>query len=441
MSLQTDETLTQSLTSLEKYKNLKPIHESSAYSFENLTTGYEFFDLKSSICHRIEQNQSYVSEMEKTILRSLTPITLDENEEITIFGQRGLWANKQEEINWKGNIPLCNYEINQDQDPEIIRKKSDQKLEYIQELAIRYLRPATPPSPGEIIIQQQPDVLSSPAPPLIIRQQPARPSTPEPLVIREVPPKQPELVGKKIITISGKKLPPPPRKLIIERLAPLPKKPQSIIIERWLPYSQAKRKVIFQKANNPVVKNPKNLIVQWESPKVIIKKDVKYLGVVRANPVEYFQRYENSLKSPEELAEFVLEIKTPQGLVLAADCQNYVHELEGELDALKLVDLDKEGLSEYKPQLEKIFNCTESQVKVQKEQILGFLSELFAQIDNEGNGVLSCDEARNLFIKLKSQMRQKCFDYEVDLFVQNLKKKFNESISLNELRKVFEDFF
>jgi len=50
----------------------------------------------------------------------------------------------------------------------------------------------------------------------------------------------------KLITIHGQKLPPPPRKVVIERLAPLPNKPQSVLIERWLPYTQTKRKVIFQ---------------------------------------------------------------------------------------------------------------------------------------------------------------------------------------------------
>ena len=95
-----------------------------------------------------------------------------------------------------------------------------------------------PPAPGEIVIHQEPDLVAGAAPPLIIRQQPPRPDTPEPLVIREAPPEPPAPLGVKKITISGKQLPPPPRKVIIERLAPLPAKPQNVIIERWLPYSQ-----------------------------------------------------------------------------------------------------------------------------------------------------------------------------------------------------------
>jgi hypothetical protein len=58
-------------------------------------------------------------------------------------------------------------------------------------------------------------------------------------------------------------LPPPPRKVIIERLAPLPAKPQSVIIERWLPYNdKLKRKVIFQRAPaDSVILKPKNVII------------------------------------------------------------------------------------------------------------------------------------------------------------------------------------
>lgn len=73
-------------------------------------------------------------------------------------------------------------------------------------------------------------------------------------------------IGKK-----GKRLPPPPRKVIIERLAPLPSKPQAVLIERWLPYSQVKRRVIYQRSNerDAVVVKPKNVIVQWEAPQVL----------------------------------------------------------------------------------------------------------------------------------------------------------------------------
>ena len=66
----------------------------------------------------------------------------------------GIYANKCEATNWKGDTPLTHYALNEDDNPKLIKKKVKHQLEYIQELAVRYLRPPTPPTPGEIIIRQ-----------------------------------------------------------------------------------------------------------------------------------------------------------------------------------------------------------------------------------------------------------------------------------------------
>lgn len=80
-----------------------------------------------------------------------------------------------------------------------------------------------------------------------------------------------------------------------------------------------------------------------------IKKEFKDLGVIRANPSEYVARYGSTLKAARELPPFVLEIKPPAGVILAADQQyNTFYELEGDVQALRLVDLDREGLAEYR---------------------------------------------------------------------------------------------
>lgn len=102
-------------------------------------------------------------------------------------------------------MPIHEYPINEDPNPDLLCKRTNQEIEYVQEFAIRYLRPPTPPAPGDIIINQEPNIATSPAPPLIIRQQPPRPVTPEPLVIRECPPAPPCQIGRKIVTISGKR--------------------------------------------------------------------------------------------------------------------------------------------------------------------------------------------------------------------------------------------
>lgn len=69
------------------------------------------------------------------------------------------------------------YEVNKDPKPEVIHKKCSKTIEYVQEVAVRYLRPQTPPAPGDIVIQEMDPV----PPPIIIRQQPPRPKTPEAL--------------------------------------------------------------------------------------------------------------------------------------------------------------------------------------------------------------------------------------------------------------------
>lgn len=154
-----------------------------------------------------------LSDIETAILKSTMPIDINETEEITVNGERGIWANKSEVVNWRGIIPIAQYQINEDTNPEVITKRSQQQLIYQQEVAIRYLRPPTPPAPGEILISQEINSLTAPAPPLVIRQQPPRPTTPQPLVVREAPPQPPPAVGRKVITISGKRIPPPPRKV------------------------------------------------------------------------------------------------------------------------------------------------------------------------------------------------------------------------------------
>jgi len=300
---------------------------------------------------------AFLSQVEQAILRATVPIDINETEEITINGQRGIWANRAEVVSWRGQIPITEYIINEDANPEVITKRSTQQLEYIQELAIRYLRPPTPPAPGEIVIVQEANTAVGPAPPIVVRQQPARPDTPEPLVIREAPPEAPRAIGRKVITISGRRVPPPPRKVIIERLAALPAKPQSVLVERWLPYAQTKRRVIFQNNSGAeiVQVKPRNVIVQWEAPQVNIRKEIKYLGVIRANPVEYVQRYGATLKVSRDLPQFVQDIKTPEGIILAANQQaSSVYELEGDLQAFRFVDLEREGLSEYRAQLQRL---------------------------------------------------------------------------------------
>ena len=70
--------------------------------------------------------------IEEIILNSCEPIEVNESEEIVFDGQRGLWTNKCEFENM--NAFIEDYPINQDSNPQIINKSTNQKLFYEQEI-------------------------------------------------------------------------------------------------------------------------------------------------------------------------------------------------------------------------------------------------------------------------------------------------------------------
>jgi hypothetical protein len=71
----------------------------------------------------------YLSEIEQAVLRSNVPLEIAESEEITVLGQRGIWANRAEVVNWRGAVPIDQYVINEDAKPEIITKRTQQRIE------------------------------------------------------------------------------------------------------------------------------------------------------------------------------------------------------------------------------------------------------------------------------------------------------------------------
>ena len=79
------------------------------------------------------------------------------------------------------------------------------------------------------------------------------------------------------------------------------------------------------------------------------------MGIDRVDPKAYIQKYGDTLKDTKELPSFVKEIKTPSGITLAADepkkSRSVYYDLEGDIHALNYIDLEKEGLSEYKTYL------------------------------------------------------------------------------------------
>ena len=380
------------------------------------------------------------SAVEQAILGARNPLEFVEAEPLTVIGHTGAWINKDEIVNWRGIIPITQYLINEDSNPEVIRKKTEQQLIYEQEVAIRYLRPPTPPPPGEIVIRQEKNIPTPPAPPLVIRQQPPRPETPAPLIVREAPPRPPQPIGPKVIIISGKQLPPPPRKVVIERLAPLPSKPQAIMVERWLPYSAQKRRVIFQKNEvpDPVIAKPRNVVIQWEAPQVQVKRIFKDLGVIRANPVEYVEKYGVSLKSHTEFPEIVREVRPPAGVVLAAEWSApSLVDLEGDIQALNLIDLDANGLSEYKDWLAS--KISKERPKTPAQLSIGtildaLIAELFTGFDQNGDSTISIAEAETQVSKIMSRLGRDYSKEDADSFFNSLDSNKSGSVNFDEFK-------
>ncbi len=54
----------------------------------------------------MSSSEPYYSEIEHAILRSNEPIHVNETEEISAIGQRGLYANKAEVAKWRGPLPI-----------------------------------------------------------------------------------------------------------------------------------------------------------------------------------------------------------------------------------------------------------------------------------------------------------------------------------------------
>ncbi|CAF0850813.1 unnamed protein product [Brachionus calyciflorus] len=376
----------------------------------------------------------------KNVLDSTIPIEIEEKEEILYKGEKSYIANKSDFVDWKGPIPLDQYPINEDESPEIVIKKPEQKIEYEQEIAIRYLKPPTPAPHGDIIIQHEKIVVPPPAPPLVIRQQLQRSKTPEPMIIREAPPKPIRKLEPKIITIPAKKIPPPPRKVIIERMPPLPAKPQPIVVERWLPYKTPKRRVVYKKQEDvQIPEKPKNLIIQWETPNVVINRKYKDLGVVKANPDEYLTKYSRLVKSQEDMPDFVRSIRPPEGFTLASEVQeddNY--DLEGDLEALSLIDYEQIKENSQMRSSSRVINeiiekymCN---LRNPNSDIGSIVREIIDKVKAKSSEIISFNEALVIIKSINEKLGIHSSDCEIENYLRSINLDKNSTLGLDNFK-------
>jgi len=102
---------------------------------------------------------------------------------------------------------------------------------------------------------------------------------------REAPPAAPRKIEPLIVRIPGKKLPPPPRKVIIEILPKIPTKPQPIILERWLTPKPVKRRVVYEKGSSN-----QNQETKSDKPEIIVNKKYyfidEHIGLKNENEID-----------------------------------------------------------------------------------------------------------------------------------------------------------
>jgi hypothetical protein len=288
--------------------------------------------------------------LEQAILNAQSPIETSETEEVTVNGVRGILLNRAEIAAFRGSKPIDQYPLNQDSNPEVIRKSS-KNVEHVQQVNVRFLKPPSG-SAGPIIIKQDPSSVVEPAPPVIIRQVAAGSGAGKATVVREAPPKSVN-VAEKVITLKGDCMPPPPRRVIIEKLPAEAAKPGPVCIDRWLAPEGLKRKVIFQAAaGQGSQQGQRNVIIEWSAGEATVRQQLNVKGVTEANPEEYSRQYGAQLVASSSLPAIAKNVQAPSGYKLAGDSQQQgLVELEGDLQALSMVDLDAEGLGEYKEYL------------------------------------------------------------------------------------------
>lgn len=146
----------------------------------------------------------------------------------------------------------------------------------------------------------------------------------------------------------------------IEKLIELSYKPIDVILGGCLKLNKVTSRIILNpKPDDPAPPKPKNLIIEWEKMKCVVKERITDLGVEKCDPNEYIEKFGPDLiqaeKMPEIAHKAAVEAVEKHGKQLAAlNSTKYFNELEGDLHALALIDLDKEGLGEYKYLLEKL---------------------------------------------------------------------------------------
>jgi hypothetical protein len=103
-------------------------------------------------------------------------------------------------------------------------------------------------------------------------------------------------------------------------MPPLPAKPRPVIIEKWLPYKKTtERPVLYQRTEKTQQNQPiqRNLILQYEPPRVQIKQELQNFGCFRVDPEIYRARYGSSLRRTESIRKVLQDMGFDTDLIIS----------------------------------------------------------------------------------------------------------------------------
>lgn len=133
----------------------------------------QLYNVKRKPNKKNQYFQDEANNLEDIMINSKKPIKVKEHKKLPVIevnGIKGYWINKDEVANWQGKIPIEKFPINFDRSPKIIRKKNDEKIDLHQWIGVNFLRPPTPPPPGDIIIREEAPTQAPPLSPIIRRE-------------------------------------------------------------------------------------------------------------------------------------------------------------------------------------------------------------------------------------------------------------------------------
>ena len=169
------------------------------------------------------------------------------------------------------------------------------------------------------------------------------------------------------------------------------------------------------------------------------------MGVVRADPNEYVAKFGETLRTCAELPDFVKNIRHPDNIPLACDQPPPVCRLEGDLDALSLIDLDREGLSEFKAYLQpklqtstlhSTMTYTEPMTRLvqSSSSMENVLSQIMQVVEMQNRNKLSESEAKVILALLNEKLGRKYSEQQAERFLDSINPHRLEWIDLNSFK-------